>query len=79
MPHFLTCVEKFTGFLAGKRLSFQGREKEFEACIRKILASVVGEAAGAYYLESETRGSLTEEQKRMDRLLAKGRLLLLTR
>lgn len=72
VSHFLGCVENFTGFLAGKRLSYQGREKEFEACIRKILASVVGEAAGSYYLESETRGNLTEEQKRMDRLLAKG-------
>ncbi len=69
---FLSGVDAFTGFLSGRQLSYKGREEEFGICIRKILASVVGEAAGAYYLESETRGALTEEQKRMDRLLAKG-------
>jgi glycosyltransferase involved in cell wall biosynthesis len=72
VPRFLKGVGEFTGFLAGKRLSCEGREKEFTDCIRKILASVVGEAAGAYYIEAETRGRLTEDLERMDRLLAKG-------
>jgi len=33
---------------------------------------VVGEAAGAFFLEAETRGRLNAELERMDRLLAKG-------
>ncbi|MBE0569817.1 MAG: glycosyltransferase family 2 protein [Deltaproteobacteria bacterium] len=72
VPLFMKDVGKFTGFLAGRQLSCKGREKEFPDCIRKILASAVGEAAGAFYLESETRGRLTGELERMDQLLAKG-------
>jgi glycosyltransferase involved in cell wall biosynthesis len=72
VPMFLKDVGKFTGFLTGRRLSCKGREKEFRDCIRKILASVIGEAAGVFYLESETGGRMTEDLERMDRLLAKG-------
>ena len=72
VPQFLEGVATFAEFLAGRQSALKGKEKEFGTCIRKILASVVGEAAGAYYLESETRGRLTEDLERMDRLLAKG-------
>ncbi|MBP2673622.1 MAG: rfbN [Deltaproteobacteria bacterium] len=72
VPHFLREVGNFTGFLARSGLSGKGRAGEFGTCIQKIFASVVGEAAGAFYLESETRGRLTEDLERTDRLLAKG-------
>ncbi|MEW6721164.1 MAG: glycosyltransferase family 2 protein [Thermodesulfobacteriota bacterium] len=72
VPHFLRGVGKFAEYLAGRQSSWAGREKEFPDCIRKILASVVGEAAGVFYLEAETQGRLTEDLERMDRLLAKG-------
>jgi hypothetical protein len=63
VPHFLRYFEDFTGFLARRQLSYQGRETEFGACVGKILASVVGEAAGAYYLEMETLDRLTDDLK----------------
>jgi len=72
VPHFLKVVAIFAEYLAARQPSLKGREKEFGICIRKIFASVVGEAAGAYYLESETRGLLTEDLERMDRLLGMG-------
>lgn len=72
VPHFLRSVGKFAEYLAGRESSCTGREKEFPECIRKILALVIGEAAGVFYLEAETQGRLTEDLERMDRLLAKG-------
>jgi hypothetical protein len=72
VPKFLGDFEDFTEFLSRRQLSYKGGEREFDLCIRKILSAVAGEAAGAYYLEAETAGSLTEELERMDRLLAKG-------
>jgi glycosyltransferase involved in cell wall biosynthesis len=71
-PYFLEGIGRFTGFFAARGLSYAGRGGEFTECVRKVLASVVGEAAGAFFLEAETRGRLNAELERMDRLLAKG-------
>jgi len=71
-PLFLGSFGAFTSFLAGGQAPSKAREGEFGECVRKILASVIGDAAGAYYLEAETAGRLTEDLERMDGLLAKG-------
>lgn len=80
IPDFIRHLEKFAEFTYRLRHALKEREKDFQLCLLKIFSRVVGETLGIFYLEMKSMGMLTEELKRLDRIvIARGSVPFLTK
>ena len=71
ISEFMKQFENFGKYLFEKYHTLKGSEEQFVCSIYKLLAVITGETLGAYYLYSESLGSLTPELERVDNLLGR--------